>query len=137
MNMMQPQQFPPQSKELYKKYNDFENMPNMMNNYNNQMNPSANNRFNTYNNFPPQMQNPMMNNFPQQTNDNIDEEEEDVLAGRIYDLVEQYQPKLAGKITGMIKGTGVNQMKDLLKNQRDLKNVIDEAIVLIGRDTKK
>jgi RNA recognition motif-containing protein len=141
-NPVPNQDMPPQGKSYYKKYNAdlmMDNNPvNMMQNFN-QMN-NTNPRFQQYNNFS-QMQNPNINNFPQQSisNENIEEEgeEEDVLAGKIYDEVEQYNPKLAGKITGMIKGTGVNQMKELLRNKRELKNVIDEAVILINRDNKK
>lgn len=39
--------------------------------------------------------------------------------------------RLAGKITGMIKATGVVQMKELLTNPRELKKVIDEAAVMV------
>jgi hypothetical protein len=144
--MSQPQEnFPPQNKAYYKKYNeplmDNNNPANMMQNFN-----QMNNRYNTYNNFPQQTQqmNPMVNNIPQQNmmpsnNENIieGEEEEDILAGRIYDQVEQYNPRLAGKITGMIKATGVIQMKELLRSPKDLRNVIDEAVILINRDMKK
>jgi len=91
------------------------------------------NRYNTYNNFPQETQ---QINQTNQLNIPNEEDPEDFLAGRIYDVVEQYQPKLAGKITGMIKATGVKQMSDLLNNPTDLKNVINEAVVLIGKEKK-
>ena len=33
----------------------------------------------------------------------------------------------------MIKATGIIQMKELLRSPKDLKNVIDEAVVLVNR----
>jgi RNA recognition motif-containing protein len=115
---------------FYKTYNDPERMGMMP-----QQQPMPN-RYNTYNNFPEQTpQQQVQQNIPVQE-EYEGEDPEDFLAGRIYDFVEQYQPKLAGKITGMIKATGVKQMRDLLNNPNDLKNVIQEAIVLINKEKR-
>ena len=97
---MTPQEtFPNQNKSYYKKYNESlmdNSIPqNMMPNFN-----QMNNRYNTYNNYPQmQQQNPMMNKVQQlneefpQIDINDGEAEEDVLAGKIYDHVELYNPK--------------------------------------------
>jgi RNA recognition motif-containing protein len=125
-------------KGFYKTYNDPERLQGQMGMMPQQTNVPQGRMYNTYNNFAEQQQPPMQQNFPQQASmDEFEGEDlEDTLAGKIYDFVENYQPKLAGKITGMIKATGAKQMKDLLNNPKDLMNVINEAIGLINKEKR-
>jgi len=135
-----------QQQSRYKKYNDNENEMGMMNN-------QGQGRFNNYNNLDNNFQMSQMNNNMKMNNNammmnnnfmnpnmqqmqmsqgNDDEEnEEDKLAGMIYDYVVQINEHQAGKITGMIKGTGVDQMKELLRNPSELRSVILQASKMI------
>ena len=84
-------------KGYYKKYNeqlfvgDNNQAPYMMPNFN-----QMNNRFNTYNNFPANQ--PIINptvpkNIIQPNEGNEIEDEEEILAGDIYEQAENYYPK--------------------------------------------
>ena len=92
-----PQEEMRSQKTYYKKYNEQlmvgDNNPGsyMMPNFN-----QMNNRFNTYNNFPTNQQ-MMTSNVPknimQPSEGNEIEDEEEILAGDIYEQAEQYYPK--------------------------------------------
>ena len=52
---------------------------------------------------------------------------------KIYPIVAQHHPKLAGKITGMFLGTGMNEFNEALDNESYLEKLIKSSFQFSGR----
>ena len=70
---------------------------------------------------------------------NIEEQEEIKIeiADSIYEIVYSKYPDEAGKITGMIKETGLENMNMLLSKKEELYDVIDQAYDMIKKSNEK
>lgn len=59
------------------------------------------------------------------------EQQKQILGERLFPLVQQLQPELAGKITGMLLEMDNSEVLLLLDNPEALQNKVDEAIEVL------
>ncbi|KAH8584365.1 poly-binding fabm [Cryptosporidium sp. chipmunk genotype I] len=56
-----------------------------------------------------------------------------LLGERLFPIIAQFQPELAGKITGMMLEMDNNELLELLSSDIEIKNKVDEAMVVLER----
>ncbi|KAF7456673.1 putative polyadenylate-binding protein [Cryptosporidium felis] len=56
-----------------------------------------------------------------------------LLGERLFPIIAQFQPELAGKITGMMLEMDNNELLELLGSDIEIKNKVDEAMVVLER----
>ncbi|KAJ1613093.1 putative poly(a)-binding protein fabm [Cryptosporidium canis] len=56
-----------------------------------------------------------------------------LLGERLFPIIAQFQPELAGKITGMMLEMDNNELLELLNSDVEIKNKVDEAMVVLER----
>ena len=75
--------------------------------------------------------------IPKMINSEEQEEIKIEIADSIYEIVYSKYPDEAGKITGMIKETGLENMNMLLSKKEELYDVIDQAYDMIQKSNEK
>ncbi|KAL7066078.1 putative polyadenylate-binding protein [Cryptosporidium serpentis] len=56
-----------------------------------------------------------------------------LLGERLFPIIAQYQPELAGKITGMMLEMDNNELLEILNSDAEIKNKVDEAMIVLER----